>query len=102
MLCASQGQKFIKLCWHARSQPVAELGLASPFPFPTPAVPFENGDGPFHNLGYIHIITPHGNGRALGMVTPDEMRLFALECLRWSEEAEDASQRDLMIRVAKN
>jgi len=36
------------------------------------------------------------------MVTPQEMRLFALECLRWSEEADDASQRDLMIRVARN
>jgi hypothetical protein len=36
------------------------------------------------------------------MVTPQEMRLFALECLRWSEEADDASQRDLMIRVARS
>jgi hypothetical protein len=35
------------------------------------------------------------------MVTPDEMRLFALECLRWSEETDNVSQRDLMIRVAK-
>jgi hypothetical protein len=35
------------------------------------------------------------------MVTPDEMRLFALECLRWSEETDNASHRDLMIRVAK-
>ena len=34
-------------------------------------------------------------------VTPQEMRLFALECLRWSEEAENASQRDLMVRVAR-
>jgi hypothetical protein len=36
------------------------------------------------------------------MVTSQEMRLFALECLRWSEEADDASQRDLMIRVARS
>lgn len=35
------------------------------------------------------------------MVTPQEMRLFALECLRWSDEAENAGQRDLMIRIAK-
>src|SRR5262245_15681812 len=34
-------------------------------------------------------------------VTPEQMRLFALECLRWSEEAENASQRDLMIRIAR-
>jgi hypothetical protein len=33
--------------------------------------------------------------------SPQEMRLFALECLRWSEETEDASQRDLMVRVAR-
>lgn len=37
------------------------------------------------------------------MVTPDEMRLFALECLRWADEtAANASQRNLMIRVAKS
>ena len=35
------------------------------------------------------------------MVTPEEMRLFALECLRWSEETDNASQRDLMIQIAK-
>ena len=35
------------------------------------------------------------------MVTPTEMRQFALECLRWSEHAPDASHRDLMLRVAK-
>jgi hypothetical protein len=34
-------------------------------------------------------------------VSPQDMRLFALECLRWSEETEDASQRDLMVRVAR-
>lgn len=37
------------------------------------------------------------------MVTPQEMRLFALECLRWADEAAaNASQRDLMLRVAKS
>jgi len=34
-------------------------------------------------------------------VSPLDMRLFALECLRWSEETDDASQRDLMVRVAR-
>ena len=36
------------------------------------------------------------------MVTPQEMRLFALECLRWSDETDNASHRDLMIRLAKS
>ena len=35
------------------------------------------------------------------MVTPTEMRLFALECLRWAEETGDASQRSLMTQVAR-
>jgi len=35
------------------------------------------------------------------MVTPDEMRKFALECLRWAEETDNASHRDLMIQIAK-
>jgi hypothetical protein len=35
------------------------------------------------------------------MVTPQEMRLFALECLRWSEQTDNPSHRDLMIRIAK-
>jgi len=33
--------------------------------------------------------------------TPADMRLFALECLRWSEQTGNARQRDLMIRMAK-
>ena len=38
-----------------------------------------------------------------GMVTPQEMRLFALDCQRWAQEAAaNASQRDLMLRVAKS
>ena len=36
-----------------------------------------------------------------GMVTPQEMRLFALDCLRWSEETPNASHRDLMKQIAK-
>ena len=34
------------------------------------------------------------------MVTPVEMRLFALDCLRWSDETHNASQRDLMQQIA--
>jgi hypothetical protein len=36
-----------------------------------------------------------------GMVTPQEMRLFALDCLRWSDETNNASHRDLMLQIAK-
>ena len=35
------------------------------------------------------------------MVTPQEMRLFAAECLRWSDQTENPSHRDLMIQIAK-
>jgi len=35
------------------------------------------------------------------MVTPDEMRTFALDCLRWSELTDNPSHRDLMVNVAK-
>jgi hypothetical protein len=35
------------------------------------------------------------------MVTSQEMRDFALDCLRWSEETENASQRDIMVQLAK-
>jgi len=35
------------------------------------------------------------------MVTPEEMRLFALDCLRCSEETDNASHRELMFRVAR-
>ena len=35
-------------------------------------------------------------------VTPQQMREFALECLRWSDETDDSSQRDLMVKTAKN
>ena len=30
-----------------------------------------------------------------------EMRLFALDCLRWSEETNNPSHRDLMLQIAK-
>jgi hypothetical protein len=35
------------------------------------------------------------------MVTALDMRLFASDCLRWSDETSNASQRDLMLRIAK-
>lgn len=35
------------------------------------------------------------------MVTSQEMRLFALDCLRWSEENDNPGHRDLMIRIAR-
>jgi hypothetical protein len=30
------------------------------------------------------------------------MRLFAVECLRWAEEADDQNQFDLMLRCARS
>ena len=36
------------------------------------------------------------------MVTPDEMRAFALDCLRRAELTDNASHRELMLSVAKN
>jgi hypothetical protein len=35
------------------------------------------------------------------MVTPNEMRLFALDCLQWSERTDNPSHRDLMVQPAK-
>lgn len=35
------------------------------------------------------------------MVTALDMRLFAVDCMRWSEETHNASHRDLMLQVAK-
>jgi len=34
------------------------------------------------------------------MVTPQEMREFAADCLRWSEETDNASHRALMLTIA--
>ena len=36
------------------------------------------------------------------MVTPEEMRLFAVDCLRWSDQTDNPSHRDLMVRVAQS
>ena len=35
------------------------------------------------------------------MVTPDEMRLIAVDCLRWSDQTDNPSHRELMIQIAK-
>ena len=35
------------------------------------------------------------------MVTPQEMRLFAAQCVCWSDETNNPSHRDLMMQVAK-
>jgi hypothetical protein len=34
-------------------------------------------------------------------VTSQEMRLFAAECLRWADETDNASHRELMIQIAQ-
>ena len=34
-------------------------------------------------------------------VTAVELREFAVQCMRWSEETSDPGQRDLIVRVAK-
>jgi hypothetical protein len=34
------------------------------------------------------------------MVTPHHMREFASDCMRWSIETENASQRDIIVRLA--
>ncbi len=35
------------------------------------------------------------------MTTPAEYREFAFDCLRWADEAPDASQRDTMIGLGR-
>jgi hypothetical protein len=35
------------------------------------------------------------------MVTPENLRRFAVECLRWSDQPDNASHRDLMMWVVK-
>jgi hypothetical protein len=35
------------------------------------------------------------------MVTPEEMRLFALDCLQWSERTENPNHRVLMVQLAR-
>jgi hypothetical protein len=35
------------------------------------------------------------------MTTPAEYYEFALDCMRWSKDAKDASQRDILINVGR-
>jgi hypothetical protein len=35
------------------------------------------------------------------MVTPREIMTFALDCKRWSAEARNASERDIIMQVSK-
>jgi len=35
------------------------------------------------------------------MTTPAEYREFAIDCLRWADEAPDAGQRDTMIGLGR-
>ena len=35
------------------------------------------------------------------MVTPREMKVFALDCRRWSEDAQNASDREIIMQVSK-
>jgi hypothetical protein len=36
------------------------------------------------------------------MVTPSEMRMFALDCSRWAERASNPSDRETILRVARS
>jgi hypothetical protein len=36
------------------------------------------------------------------VISTSELREFAVQCLRWSAQTGDPSQRDLIARVAKN
>lgn len=35
------------------------------------------------------------------MVTTEEMRVFALDCLRWAEHTANPSDRETMMRIAR-
>jgi hypothetical protein len=35
------------------------------------------------------------------MVRPEQMRQFAAECLRWSDQTDNPSHRELMIQIAR-
>lgn len=36
------------------------------------------------------------------MVTPQEMRMFAQDCSQWAERASNASDREIILRIARN
>jgi hypothetical protein len=35
------------------------------------------------------------------MITTQEMRIFSLECLKWAEKSDNASNRETIMRVAR-
>jgi hypothetical protein len=35
------------------------------------------------------------------MITTEDMRIFSRECLQWAEEADNASDRETIMRVAR-
>ena len=35
------------------------------------------------------------------MITTQDMRIFSRECLQWAEEADNASDRETIMRVAR-
>ncbi|TMJ04263.1 MAG: hypothetical protein E6G97_07075 [Alphaproteobacteria bacterium] len=35
------------------------------------------------------------------MITTQDMRVFSLECLKWAERSENASDRETIMRVAR-
>jgi hypothetical protein len=35
------------------------------------------------------------------MTSPDDYRQFAMDCLRWADEAKDASQRHTLTQLAR-
>ena len=46
-------------------------------------------------------LPPKGDRSTTMATTTKEMRLFAQDCLRWSDETHNPSQRDLMRNMAK-
>jgi hypothetical protein len=46
-------------------------------------------------------LPPQGDWSTTMATTTEEMRQFALDCLRWSDETPNPSHRDLMLRIAK-
>ena len=36
------------------------------------------------------------------MVTSIEMRLFARDCLRWADQTDNASNRELLLRISRS
>src|SRR5882724_2437674 len=59
------------------------------------------GDGRHRREGTSRPCAAGSPHRSVVVVAPDEMRQFALDCLRWAELTDNPSHRDLMLSVAK-